>query len=155
MTHEIETQWMGKMQFNALVNGHTIIMDAPERVGGEDQGPIPKPFILSALSGCTGMDVVALMRKAGKKLDDLDIKVSGEISKGHPIEYVRIHLVYDMKGAPEDKEAAMDAVTQSQEKICGVSHMLKKIMPVTWQVLYNGEVIFDNQDKLQTSTSQN
>ena len=34
--HEIETQWMGKMQFNSLVNGHTIIMDAPERVGGED-----------------------------------------------------------------------------------------------------------------------
>ena len=42
--HEIETQWMGKMQFNALVNGHTIIMDAPERVGGEDNGSIPKPF---------------------------------------------------------------------------------------------------------------
>lgn len=37
MKHEIESQWMGKMQFNALVNGHTIIMDAPERVGGEDQ----------------------------------------------------------------------------------------------------------------------
>ncbi len=34
MVHEIETQWMGKMQFNALVNGHTIIMDAPERIGG-------------------------------------------------------------------------------------------------------------------------
>ena len=32
MTHEIETQWMGKMQFNALVNGHTVIMDAPENL---------------------------------------------------------------------------------------------------------------------------
>src|SRR5690606_10439153 len=39
MIHEIEAQWMGKMQFNALVNGHTLIMDAPERVGGEDLGP--------------------------------------------------------------------------------------------------------------------
>lgn len=145
MTHEIETQWMGKMQFNALVNGHTIIMDAPERVGGDDLGPIPKPFVLSALSGCTGMDVIALMRKAGKQLTDLDIKVSGEISKQPPIEYVRVHIIYDMKGAPEDKDAAMDAVTQSQEKICGVSHMLKKIMPVTWQVLYNGTEIFNNQ----------
>jgi len=42
--HEIETQWMGKMQFNSLVNGHTVIMDAPERVGGEDQGPHPETF---------------------------------------------------------------------------------------------------------------
>ena len=44
MKHEIETRWMGKMQFNALVNGHTIMMDAPEGVGGEDHGPIPKPL---------------------------------------------------------------------------------------------------------------
>lgn len=33
MVHEVEVQWMGKMQFNALVNGHTIIMDGPEKVG--------------------------------------------------------------------------------------------------------------------------
>ncbi len=76
MTHEIETQWMGKMQFNALVNGHTVIMDAPEKVGGEDNGPVPKPFVLTALSGCTGMDVVALLRKFGQPVDDFDIKQS-------------------------------------------------------------------------------
>jgi putative redox protein len=155
MTHEIETQWMGKMQFNALVNGHTIVMDAPERVGGEDSGPIPKPFVLSALSGCTGMDVVGLMRKAGKQLTDLEIKVSGEISKQPPIEYVRIHVTYDMKGAPEDETAAMDAIAQSQEKICGVSHMLKKIMPVTWQIRYNDVELFNNEHKLTTSPALN
>ena len=144
MTHQTETQWMGKMQFNALVNGHTVIMDAPERVGGEDLGPIPKPFVLSALSGCTGMDVVALLRKAGKELSDLNIIVTGEISKQAPIEYVAINVVYDMKGKPEDEQAALGVVMQSQEKICGVSHMLKRIMPVTWQVLYNGKEIFRN-----------
>lgn len=145
MTHEIETQWMGKMQFNALVNGHTIVMDAPERVGGEDQGPIPKPFILSALSGCTGMDVVAILRKAGKEVTDFDMKVSGEISKQAPIEYTAIHLVYDFKGPAEYRDAALQAVTDSQEKYCGVSNMLKKIMPVTWDVNYNGVSIFSNK----------
>lgn len=144
MTHNIETQWMGKMQFNALVNGHTVIMDAPERVGGEDQGPIPKPFVLSALSGCTGMDVIALLRKEGRQLDDLNLKVSGEISKQPPIEYIAVNIVYEMKGRPEDEQAALNAVTQSQEKICGISHMLKKIMPVTWQVIYNDRQIFNN-----------
>jgi putative redox protein len=146
MTHNIETQWMGKMQFNALVNGHTVIMDAPERVGGEDQGPIPKPFVLSALSGCTGMDVIALLRKAGVQLYDLTLKVSGEISKQAPIEYVAAHIIYDMKGEEKDSTAALDAVTQSQEKICGISHMLKKIMPVTWQVIFNGKEIFNNKE---------
>lgn len=82
--HEIETLWMGKMQFNALINGHTIIMDAPEKVGGEDNDPIPKPFILTALSGCTGMDIIAIQRKAQKEVYDLTIKVTGELSKQSP-----------------------------------------------------------------------
>ncbi len=142
--HEIETQWMGKMQFNALVNGHTIIMDAPERVGGEDQGSIPKPFILTALSGCTGMDIVALLRKENKEIKDLDIKVKGELSKRAPIEYVSMHVSYNFIGDDSNETAALNAVTDSQEKYCGVSHMLKKALPITWDVKYNGKEIFNN-----------
>lgn len=145
MIHEVETQWMGKMQFNALVNGHTIIMDAPERAGGEDHGPIPKPFMLTALSGCTGMDVIGLLRKWGREVKDLSLRVAGEISKQAPIAYTSIHLVYEFQGADESRDAAVEAVQLSQEKYCGVSHMLKKIMPVTWQIDYNGNTIFNNQ----------
>jgi putative redox protein len=147
MIHEIETQWMGKMQFNALVNGHTIVMDAPERIGGEDHGPIPKPFVLSALSGCTGMDIVAILRKANKQVDDFTMRVSGEISKQPPVEYTGIHIAYDFKGPEENKEAALDAVNSSQEKYCGVSHMLKKILPLTWEVYYNAEQVFCNREE--------
>jgi putative redox protein len=150
MTHTVETQWMGKMQFNSLVNGHTIIMDAPERVGGEDLGPIPKPFVLTALSGCTGMDIVALLRKSGKQVQDLNITVTGEISKQHPIVYIAIHIGYDFKGDEELKQDALNAVLDSQEKFCGVSHMLKKIMLVTWDVYYNGENIFSNKPEQVT-----
>jgi len=143
--HEIETQWMGKMQFNSLVNGHTIVMDAPERVGGEDHGPIPKPFVLTALSGCTGMDIVAILRKAQKELKGMDIKVTGELSKQQPIEYVSIHVVYNFTGDESCRDAALDAVTVSQEKYCGVSHMLRKALPVTWEVNYNGVQLFNNK----------
>ena len=143
--HEVETQWMGKMQFNALVNGHTIIMDAPERVGGEDNGPIPKPFVLTALSGCTGMDIVSILRKAQKEVQDLSIKVTGELSKQAPIQYVSMHVNYDFKGDPLYKDAALDAVNLSQEKYCGVSSMLKKAVPVTWEINYNGVQIFNNK----------
>ena len=110
MIHEIDVQWMGKMQFNALVNGHTVIMDAPEKVGGEDNGPIPKPFVLTALAGCTGMDVAAILRKAEKNPDTFDIKVQGEISKRPPIEYIAIHVIYEFKGADENRDAALQAV---------------------------------------------
>ena len=143
--HEIETQWMGKMQFNTLVNGHTIIMDAPQRAGGEDNGPIPKSFVLTALSGCTGMDIVALLRKQGLSVDDLSIKVTGELSKQQPMQYIAIHVEYDIKGDESMKEDVVKAVTDSQVKYCGVSSMLKKALPVTWEIIYNGEQIFNNK----------
>lgn len=143
--HEIETQWMGKMQFNTLVNGHSIVMDAPERVGGQDNGPIPKPFVLAALSGCTGMDIVALLRKSGHLIDDMDLKVTGELSKQAPMQYVSIHVEYIFKANPSVEEAVLNAVTDSQEKYCGVSSMLKKAIPVTWEIILNGETIFNNQ----------
>jgi putative redox protein len=145
MTHEVHTQWMGKMQFNALVNGHTITMDAPERAGGEDNGPIPKPFVLTALSGCTGMDVVALLRKEGRTLTNLDISVAGTLSKRAPIEYVAAHITFNITGTDDDRQATLDAITASQEHLCGVSSMMKKAMPVSWQVIYNGSEVFNNQ----------
>jgi len=146
--HEIETQWMGKMQFNALVNGHTIIMDAPERVGGEDNGSIPKPFVLTALSGCTGMDIVSILRKSNKEVTDFSIKVIGELSKQVHIEYVAMHVVYEFNGEASHREDALEAVNLSQEKYCGVSHMLKKALPITWEVIYNLEIIFNNLEIL-------
>lgn len=145
MVHEIDVQWMGKMQFNALVDGHTIVMDAPGKVGGEDNGPIPKPLILTALAGCTGMDIAAILRKANKNPANFDMKVTGEISQRTPLQYIAIHVVYDFYGNNENKEAALNAVTDSQEKYCGVSSMLKKALPLTWEVNYNGQQIFNNR----------
>ena len=143
--HEIETQWMGKMQFNALVNGHTVVMDAPVKSGGEENGPIPKPFILVALSGCTGMDIIALLRKSNQAIDDLNMIVTGELSKTAPIQYVAMHIQYIFKAGAEAREAVVNAVTDSQEKYCGVSSMLKKALPVTWEIIFNGVTVFNNK----------
>jgi putative redox protein len=145
MTHDVDAVWMGKMQFNALVGGHTVTMDAPERAGGEDQGPIPKPFMLTALAGCTGMDVVALLRKADKPLDRFEVRVSGEISKTQPIQYTSVHLTYEMHGDAAHEEEALRVVGCSQNELCGVSAMIKRALPVTWEVTYNGVERFNNK----------
>ena len=150
MTHEVVTQWMGKMQFNALVDGHTVMMDAPERSGGEHQAPIPKPLLLTALSGCTGMDVVALLRKKGKVLDSFDIKVEGTLSKTAHIQYTAIHIVYEIDCDGPMIQDVIDAVNESQEKYCGVSAMLKKIIPVTWEIKYNNKVVYNNKPEIET-----
>lgn len=80
-----------------MINGHTVVIDSPEKSGEEDYAPIPKPFVLTALSGFTGMDVVAILRNA-KKVDSFDISVTGELSKVAPIQYISIHLILRLKG---------------------------------------------------------
>lgn len=147
MAHVVETQWMGKMQFNSLVNDHTLVMDGHEKVGGEDNGPTPKPLVLTALAGCTGMDVAAILRKKQMPVDDFDIKVIGELSKQVPIQYIAIHVIYEFKGPDKNREAAVKAVTDSQEKYCGVSSLLKKALPVTWEINYNDENVFNNKEE--------
>lgn len=143
--HEIETQWMGKMQFNAVIDGHAVIMDAPQRSGGEENGPIPKPLVLAALSGCTGMDIIALLRKTSHTVEDLNMKVTGELSKQPPTQYVSIHIQYIFKADEAIKQAVLNAVNDSQEKYCGVSSMLKKALPVSWEIIFNGISVYSNQ----------
>ena len=93
------------------------------------------------------MDIAAILRKAQKEVNDFEMKVTGEISKTVPIQYTSIHINYDFKGAEENKEAALKAVTDSQEKYCGVSSMLKRALPITWEVNYNGVQIFNNKEE--------
>ena len=57
MKHEKE------MSFSTEINGHKLVIDAAEEFGGTDQGPRPKPLILAALAGCTGMDVASMLKK--------------------------------------------------------------------------------------------
>jgi len=91
------------------------------------------------------MDVIAILKRSNHQVQDFNMKVTGEISKQAPIEYVAIHIVYEIKGNEYSKQAALDAVMASQEKYCGISHMLKKIIPVTWDVTYNDHLIFTNK----------
>ena len=74
MNHNIEINWKENMAFEADVNGHKIMLDASAENNGNDLGPRPKPLILTALAGCTGMDVVALLKKMQVKYDDFKIK---------------------------------------------------------------------------------
>lgn len=149
MEHEVEAMWMDGMRFNALVQGHTVVMDAPERVGGNDEGPVPKPLVLTALAGCTGMDVIALLRKEGRKLRSFAIRVNGMLSKGAPMVYVAAHLRFDAEGAADDQQALIGAVQRSQNELCGVAAMLRCSLPVTWQLRFNGAVIAEGAGPAQ------
>jgi len=134
MTHTVNTSWKGNMQFNAQVSGHNVAMDASPEFGGEDAGSRPKELLLAAIAGCSGMDVVELLRKMRVEIQNFDMDVSAEVSETHPKVYTRLHIIYTLKGKNIDPAKVEKAVDMSQEKYCGVSAMLRKAMEITYEI---------------------
>ena len=91
------------------------------------------------------MDIISLLRKAGKHVNEFKLRVEGESSPRPPIEYTGIHLVYELNSGRNLQDDVLNAINDSPQKICGVSNMLKKIVPLTWEVVYNGQQIFNNK----------
>ena len=133
-SQKTSVEWQSEMTFKAKVNGHEIILDADAEVGGKDLGPRPKPLILVALAGCTGMDVIAILKKMKVNPDYFNVDVKGEVTEEHPKQFSSMHIVYEFRGKDLPLDKLQKAIDLSQEKYCGVSAMLKKAMPITSEI---------------------
>lgn len=125
---------MGKMEFDTQINNHHITLDTVPNGGGEDHGPSPKPLILSALAGCTGMDVVGILNKMRVTYSDFKIDVEADLTDEHPRVYSEIRVNYTIRIA--EKEKMEKAVKLSKDQYCGVSAMLQKVCPVKFEITY-------------------
>ena len=132
--HEVKINWLEKMAFKADIMGQEIIMDAGKEVGGEDRGPRPKPLLLTSLAGCTGMDVVAILKKMKVELDDFNVIVEGDLTEEHPKTYEKMHIIYEFTGKDLPMDKLKKAVRLSEEKYCGVSALFKKAIEVTTEI---------------------
>ncbi len=134
MKHTVDTSWKGNMLFDANVSGHHVMMDALPPVGGEDKGSRPKEMMLAALAGCTGMDVVSVLKKMRVELAGLNIRVEAEVTEVHPKHYNKMHIIYEFTGTDLPSNLLKKAVDLSQNRYCGVSFMYKKAMEVTYEI---------------------
>jgi putative redox protein len=130
-------EWQGEMSFASELQGHRLTVDADSRFGGQDRGPRPKSLLLTALGGCTGMDVVSLLAKMKVSFDALAVEVEGEAREEHPQVYTRIHLRYVLKGNALDREKIDKAVDLSLDKYCAVHAMLSKSVAISHEVVLN------------------
>jgi putative redox protein len=129
--------WNGDMSFDVELQGHRFSVDANEEFGGKNRGPRPKPLLLSGLGGCTGMDVVSLLRKMKMPFDSFSLEVEGETTAEHPQPYKSITIKYILKGDNLDREKIDKAIALSLDKYCGVYAMLAKTAQITHQVILN------------------
>jgi len=135
MKHIVNTVWAGKMKFDTEVSGHHLLLDAAAEVGGENAGPRPKELMLSALAGCTGMDVVSILKKMKVEPEYFNIRIEADLTEDHPKVYSKINIFYEFKGKDLEIEKLEKAIELSQEKYCGVSAMYKKAMEVNYEII--------------------
>ena len=108
---------------------------------GEDTAITPKQMLVAAICGCTGMDVVALLKKYRQPLSKFEIEAEASVTEGaHPIVFKEVQLIFKIDGALEKKKV-LEAITLSQTKYCSVSAMLSKSFPIHYTVQLNSEVI--------------
>ena len=139
MKTTIDIDWIGKMAFEGSPNGHKIIFDAEDNVGGEDQGPRPKQFMLYALAGCTGMDVVSILKKMRVDIKKFTVSVDGYLTEEHPKHYYKMHVIYNFTGKDLPMDKLKKAVSLSEERYCGVSVVYKKALELTSEIIVNEE----------------
>lgn len=137
---QARTIWSEKMNFTAECEGHTLLLDAKPPFG-TSSGPTPKELVAMAVAGCTGMDVVALMKKYKQPLEKFEVTADTSVVENtQPAIFKEIALTYYFQG-PLDKEKVIEAVHLSQTKFCSVSAMLVKSVPIHYKILLNNEQI--------------
>lgn len=135
MKHTVNTSWQGNMKFDAVVSGHHVIMDALPAVGGNDEGARPKELMLASLAGCTGMDVISILKKMHVEPEYFNMRVEAEMTEEHPKHYISMHIIYEFKGEGLEMDKLQKAVDLSQERYCGVSFAYRKAMAVTSEIV--------------------
>ena len=134
MRNSISVEYSGKMSFRGELDGQKIRLDVDKDSGGEDKGIRPKPLMLVALAGCTGLDVVSLLRKMRVKYDTFRVDVSGELTEEHPRMYRNMHIDYRLEGEEVNRSKVEKAVNLSLDRYCGVAAVYKKVMPLTFTI---------------------
>jgi putative redox protein len=135
MKQSVNTQWLGNMKFDSLVNGHHITLDALPEGGGSDSGPRPKTLMLTALAGCTGMDVVSILKKMRVEVEKFNVEVIADMTDEHPKHFTHMHIIYRFAGNDLPMDKLEKAIDLSQERYCGVSFMYRKAMKVTHEIV--------------------
>jgi len=127
------------MAFDAALEGFTFGIDADPAVGGRGLGPKPKGLVLTALCGCTAMDVISILTKMRVPLTGFSVDASTELTDTHPKVFTAVTVNYRFTGEDLPLAKLQRAVSLSEESYCGVTAMLKKHTQVESAIWVNGE----------------
>jgi putative redox protein len=118
---QAKVKYVDGLQFvGEASSGHAIVMDGEPEFGGKDTAVRPTELILLGLGGCTGMDVISILKKKRQDVRGLEINVSGEKAQEYPKRFTDIGIEFVVTGKNISEEAVKTAIGLSMEKYCSV-----------------------------------
>jgi putative redox protein len=123
-------------------DGHILRMDIPVSQGGDGTGFRPMQTLLSALCGCSSVDVISILKKQRQEMDSLEIEVNGDREAGkEPSLWKHVEIKFKINGKVEPSKA-WRAVDLSIKKYCSVAETLRLAGAIIdFSVILNGETV--------------
>lgn len=107
------------------IDGHTIVVDEPPEVGGEDLGPRPTRLLAASLAGCTAITMELYAARKGWDLGPLEVEVETAMEKANPVSFeMRLRLPPDL--TDEQRERLRTIAGK-----CPVHRVISGEVPVT------------------------
>lgn len=121
--------------------GHSFLMEGSPEMGGEESAMRPMEVLLSALAGCSSIDVVSLLKKMRQNLKDLKIEIEGKRSEDKiPAVFEKIQIHFILSGNLDEKKVEK-VIQMSVEKYCSVAKMIENTAEITWSYkIINNEI---------------
>ena len=115
--------------------GHTVKLDSNPESGGGNFGVRPMQLLLMGLGGCSGIDIVSILKKQRQTVEGFDMKIEGERETGaEPSLWKTVNIVFELKGNI-DIDKARRACALSMDKYCSVAETIRRAgCQLTWDV---------------------
>ena len=136
-TNTVITNWKkGTTQFDCIgPNGVSTSLGTSEE--GKERIASPKAMMLSSLAVCSGLDIVAILKKMKVELDDFKINTVARLTEEHPKYYDEVTVVYHFFASEIEKDKFEKAVDLSITKYCGVMEMFRNFSKIKTEIKYN------------------
>lgn len=136
---EARVAWQEGLTFEAELNGFKFLIDADDSVGGKNQGPRPKGLTLVSLAGCTGMDVISILKKMRVDVSSFEVVTKARLAEEHPKKFVEITTSYIFTGDDLPLDKLRKAIRLSENRYCGVSATLRPGVVLSSVLIVNGK----------------
>jgi putative redox protein len=134
-------QWQGRLSFTGTADSvFELPMGSDIDVGGDDDGFRPLELVAIGLAGCTGMDVISILKKKRQEITGFEVRVQAEQAEQHPMVFTRAVIEYEVTGRAVDEAAVVRSIELSALRYCPVQGMLKTVVPMELRYsIYEGD----------------